>query len=140
MARPIPTNSGESASPISAPRNSLAAMLAAGMTVEDIRNQAPESHRQMDRRLGIRSEQEVKNLVSLALDQPLPSAHKGESKAIATNWRRGDRAVDTKHQKIVTILAAREKVTEDGIPLHRVAAGGRSWLLRETKLKPILRK
>lgn len=142
--RPVPMNPGEKATGISAPRNSLASMFARGMTASDIRNNAPESHRQMDRRMGIKTEDEVRALKAAGMDGPLrppPIVSTGQLaksvQLVKTRWQRGDQAQDTKHGKRVTILAARVKVNDEGIPYHRVAAGGEVWLAKDTKLKPV---
>jgi|SRR5580698_7761225 hypothetical protein len=139
--KPVPMGPGERATAIPAPKNSLAAMLAKGMSDSDIRANAPESHRQMDRRMGIKSEEEARAMAAAGLDKPLPrgSAASPAKSAMATSsrWRRGDQARDTKHGVVVTILAARVKVNEEGIPYHRVAAGGETWVAKETRLKPV---
>lgn len=138
-AKPMPVNPGERTNAIAAPKNSLASMLARGMTDSDIRRQAPSSHHEMDRRMGIRSEDEVRALNAAGLDQPLPRAPVPQTpaKAVRPRWQRGDQARDTKKGKVVTILAARVKVNEAGIPYHRVAADGETWLAKDTKLKPV---
>lgn len=138
--KPIPVGPGERASSIPAPKNSLASMLARGMSAADIRNQAPESHRQMDRRMGIKTEEEARAIAAAGMDKPLPPRAKSGVKQqppMNTRWQRGDQAQDTKRGVVVTILAARVKVNDEGIPYHRVAAGGEQWLAKETKLKPV---
>jgi len=136
-SRSIPVNAGEKTSSIPAPRNSLASMLARGMTAADIRNQAPESHRQMDRRMGIKTEDEVRALKAAGMDEPLQPVKQKAQAPVKTRWQRGDRATDTKRGVVVTILAARVKVNEEGIPYHRVSDGREAWLRKETKLKPV---
>ena len=137
--KPIPVNQGERTNVISAPRNSLASMLARGMTDTDIRNLAPQSHRDMDRRMGIKNEDDVRALNAAGMDKPLqPPPQAVQSKGVPkSKWQRGDQARDTKRGKVVTILAARVKVNEAGIPYHRVAADGETWLAKDTKLKPV---
>lgn len=135
--RPVPVNAGEKTSSIPAPRNSLASMLAMGMTDADIRNQAPESHRQMDRRMGIKTEDEVRALKAAGMDEPMRPVKIAAATPAKTRWHRGDQARDTKRGVVVTILAARVKVNEEGIPYHRVSDGKQAWLRKETKLKPV---
>jgi len=121
---------------IPAPKNSIAAMLARGMTAADIRNQAPEAHRQLDLRMGIKTEEDVNFLSKLALGAPLPPVKQVQA-AVGTRWRRGDTARDVKYNATVTILEAGVKRAKDGTMMHRVASGGASWLAKESRLKSL---